>query len=433
MKNIDTLPLTIPDSRKKKKLLTQKNIPHVYLGQGLIFTPPKSADEEFYKFLEEKNISITDNSLDLLRTGSNKEGEVYHSQRAKVVWEQIEKKQNQETNQAFSSFTHDISRKTISSLFSLTESNIQTFQCDSLMMALEATFLSIEKTHKKITHILLPEKYQYSGYFDFFAKINALGSACEILYIPEVQVDGTQDLDALEEIIKNISSDENNLALFIDQEHNNNASGYDRNENLNDALFSLFLQNKSSVIYFGDIAYKGLKEDLLDSYSFIQKCEQEKLHAYFYCSFSKHINYRAAPNFKNILFATQSIEFSTEKILSVFQEISRPMGIGTSSASSQFIYEIIHDKIFQKEIKLLQLYISYIKHSLYKDLQGTELEKYFSSKTFGIFRCLPLEISEKLNEGENLQIITVGQRINILPLGCSKNRKLFIDKYISTQ
>jgi hypothetical protein len=43
---------------------------------------------------------------------------------------------------------------------------------------------------------------------------------------------------------------------MIDQEHNNNASGFDRDSSYNDALSKILKEFQGSVIYFGDNAYK---------------------------------------------------------------------------------------------------------------------------------------------------------------------------------
>lgn len=419
----NTVPCSIPESIQKKEFLEKEKIPFIYLGQGLIFTPPKSADKDFGDFLKSLNISSGKYSLDTLRKGKNKENSVYCSARLDELW-RIYEEDNKE-NEGFGSFLHYISKNLVSEIFSLERSNIETFQCDSLMMALETTFLSIEKTHGKIDYLVLPSKYQYSGYNDFFSKLKSLGSSCEIVFIPEIKNDGTQNLEAIEKIFEKIKINKE-LALFVDQEHNNNASGYDRSSDLNNKLLSIFSKYSENVIYFGDIAYKGLKEKLFSPYNFIKKLEQEKIYSYFYISFSKLTNYRFRPNFKNILFALQSNKFYSSKINNIFSQIGRSMGIGTSGRNSEFMYKLIHDGIFIKEVETLRLYLSYIKFSLQTSFKNTDLEKYFSEKTFGIFRCLPKEIITKLNSGD-LQVITVGERINIWPLGCPKLRKTFVE------
>jgi aspartate/tyrosine/aromatic aminotransferase len=426
----NTVPLSIPESIKKKEFLEKEKIPFIYLGQGLIFTPPKSADKDFGDFLKYSKIKQEEYSLDILRKGRNKESSVYCSARLDDLWKNFEEKKfvNKE-NEGFGNFLHDISKTLISDLFSLEKSNIETFQCDSLMMALETVFLAIEKTHGKVNYLILPSKYQYSGYNDFFAKLKSLGTVCEIIFIPEIKNDGTQDLEKIEKIFEEVKS-KGYLALFIDQEHNNNASGYDRNSELNDKLYSIISTYSENIIYFGDIAYKGLKEKLFFPYEFVKKLEKEKIYSYFYISFSKLTNYRFRPNFKNILFALQSDKFPSHKINNVFSTISRSMGIGTSKKNSEFIYSLIHDSEFIKEVEILRLYLSYIKFSLQKSFRNTNLEKYFSKKNSGIFRCLPKDIITKLNSG-NLQVVTVGERINIWSLGCPNLRKIFVDVCLS--
>ena len=424
---IDTVPLSIPESHMKKKLLELQNVSHIYLGQGLIFTPPRSADKDFSAFLQTKNIDKNVYSLEFLRKNNNKENEVYCSARMQELWSLFEEKQKKSNiqNEAFGSFVYEISKNTISQIFSISEKNIETFQCDNLMMALETVFLSVEKTHGKITTIFLPQKYQYSGYSDFFAKINALGSQCKIMYIPEVKNSGVQDLEKISERVK-YAEKKSEICLFIDQEHNNNASGYDRNIQQNEDLFTIFSKYKKSCIYFGDIAYKGLKESFLEPYDFVQKCSERNIHAYFYCSFSKLTNYRSSPSFKNILFVTQSDALSVQKLKKVLQKIGRSMGIGTSSQSSEFMNLLIKDEIFLKEVEILRLYLAYIKERIFQDLQNTSVQKYFNENTFGIFRCLPVDIIKKINSGKK-QVVTVGERINIWPLGDPEKRKIFIE------
>lgn len=425
----DTLPLSIPESQVKKQLLESKNISHIYLGQGLMFVPPRSADTYFNNFLENKGLSPDTYSLDFLRRNNNKENEVYCSARMLELWTFFEKENSK--NEPFGTFIRTISTNTISQIFSLSEKNIQTFQCDNLMMALETLFLSVEKTHGKITKILLPQKYLYSGYSDFFNKIKALGSQCEIIYIPEVKHSGFQDIEKIKNILENIQkSDKSNtskeICVFIDQEHNNNASGYDRNAKQNNELLQLISEYKNSCIYFGDIAYKGLKESFLEPYNFVQKCEKNNIHAYFYCSFSKLTNYRSAPSFKNILFTTKSLDFSIPKLTEIFNTIGRSMGIGTSSQSAEFINILIQDAQFLKEIEILRLYLAYTRESVFQALKNTDIQAYFNENTFGIFRSLPLEIVKKLNTG-NSQVVTVGERINIWPLGDPSKRKIFLE------
>ena len=102
------------------------------------------------------------------------------------------------------------------------------------------------------------------------------------------------------------------------------------------------------------------------------------------------------------------------------------MGIGTSSQSAEFINILIQDAQFLKEIEILRLYLAYTRESVFQALKNTDIQTYFDENTFGIFRSLPLEIVKKLNTG-NSQVVTVGERINIWPLGDPSKRKIFLE------
>lgn len=418
MKNINSIPQSIPEAQTKKKYYDEQKIPYLYLGQGLIFTPPISAEKDFHSFLRTQSLSPESFPLEPVYKKINTEHEVWYSPEFEKTTQQYKPK-NQKN--AFGTYQYDISKNTIHTLFNIPENNISAFQCDNLIMALESCFLHFyAMAQKKFDAIALPQKYKYSGYIDFYKKIKALqisNPSLEIIEIPEVDENGNQDIKEIQRIFS--SHDTKNI-LWIDQEYNNNASGYDRNSSLNQEILETVRQNPH-VIYFGDIAYKGLKESLFEPYPLVKKIHEAEIFSYFYCSFSKITNYRDTPSYKNILWAsTQANQSQT-----AFSTIGRQMGIGCSSDGAEIVNRVLKNPIFQKEIQTLNLYLQYIKTTVYNEINDPEIKKCFAPHTSGIFRVLPISCIEKINSSTP-SIITVGQRINIWPLGDPQKRQIFI-------
>jgi hypothetical protein len=48
-----------------------------------------------------------------------------------------------------------------------------------------------------IDSIILPKQYKYSGHTDFLASNKKIGLNLDLIEIPEIQIDGTQDLDVI--------------------------------------------------------------------------------------------------------------------------------------------------------------------------------------------------------------------------------------------
>lgn len=415
--NQSFFPQTIPESKDKQAFLQNAHIPHLYLGQGLIFTPPETADIPFQHFLKKKGLPSHLHDLSILRKMGNQENEVYYSPTCKKII--LEQSLETPQHEAFGTFIFPESQKIIEKLFSIRAEDCSTFQCDNLMMALEAVVLSVTHSQKKnITHLILPEQYTYSGYKDFFNKYTGFSTTLQVITIPSVQADGSQNIQKIEEVLEKIKK-KDGRGLFIDQEYNNNASGYDRHEQLNDSLLQVLKQYSQYCVYFGDIAYKGLKETLYEPYPLLSRIHAAKeIESYFYCSFSKITNYRSSPSFKNILFSTQ-------KQSAVFHKISRSMGIGGSSQGVKLMYKLIESEEFQKEVETLRMYLWYITETMREKTKSTDIHHCFSESSSGIFRCLPESIAKKINAGQK-QIVTVGERINIWPLGDPTKQDFFL-------
>ena len=278
---------------------------------------------------------------------------------------------------------------------------------------------------KTINNIILPKKYQYSGHTDFVQSSKDIGLDIKIETIPEIDINGAQDIDGVRKTFEKIKS-EWWLGLMIDQEHNNNASGFDRDGSYNQELVKLLQEFKDTIVYFWDNAYKGLKEDILEPYPLMELLVNQWITAFHYTSFSKIGNYRWTPGFKNILAATPGDLANTESLRGVFNKIQRPEWIWATADGAILMRELVDNEDFQSEVRVLNKYLKYIRAELKQWLDWTWLEDLFSEKTNGIFRCMPPNITTILNSG-NKQATTVWDRINIWPLGDPKNRKIFLD------
>jgi aspartate/tyrosine/aromatic aminotransferase len=195
------------------------------------------------------------------------------------------------------------------------------------------------------------------------------------------------------------------------------------------------------VIYFGDNAYKWLKEDIVEWYDFMKQLINDGVMAFHYTSFSKIGNYRWTPGYQNILAATpwersntgelRTIladiqKTDTKELLAGLTSIQRADGIWATADGAILMRKLIDNKDFQQEVRVLNQYLKYTRDTLKKELEWTQLEPYFSEKTNGIFRCVPSEVTKILNSWKK-QAITVGDRINIWPLGDPKNREFFLE------
>ena len=425
--DINHISSDIPQSKEKQELLKQKNVENIYLGQGLIFVPPETAVQGYNEFLEQNFIDPRDFPLNLVqRKGQG--GDFYNSPRLDAIWKDMQDKQfknGSRSPKAFGTFIRTESRETMEKLFQIDKNEIATMQVDNLMQALRCVQKVIpELIGEHVSRVILPAKYKYSGHTDFTTSAKKVGTDMEVIEVPEIQIDGSQDLKGLEEAFMQVKR-ERRIAIFIDQEHNNNASGFDRNPSQNEDLSKLLKKYEGIIFYFGDDAYKGLKEDILAPYPLMQQLIADKVTAFHYTSFSKVGNYHDTPGFKSILTATQGEFANKEALRDAFEKIQRSEGIGATADGAILMNQLVKDAEFLKEVRVLKLYLMHIRARLSEGLKDTELASLFSEKTNGIFRCMPPDITKKLNSGPE-QAITVGDRINIWPLGDPKDREFFL-------
>ena len=424
----DTTPTNIPESNAKRTLLKKTKTGHIHLGQGLIFVAPQTATNDFNAFLSKADLDPDVISLERIQP-TDLGGAVYNSPQLNQTWERQVSNEflsGQRVPEDFGSFVRAQSRKTIEKLFQIDPENIATMQVDNLMQALRSVQKIIPKlmAGRYASRIILPQKYKYSGHTDFATSCKETGGDMEVVDIPEIQIDGSQDLKTLKDTFQSLKN-EGAVALFIDQEHNNNASGFDRDPKLNEPLALLLKEFSDTVVYFGDNAYKGLKESLLEPYPLMQCLIENEVTAFHYTSFSKIGNYRGTPSYKNILTATPGTLADKDMLESSITKIQRPEGIGATADGAILMRHLVDNPEFKAEVRALNLYLQYIRSSLHEALKGTDLANLFSKNTNGIFRCLPPEITAQINSG-NEQIVTVGDRINIWPLGDPKTRDFFV-------
>ncbi|MFH0776938.1 MAG: hypothetical protein V1936_05020 [Patescibacteria group bacterium] len=416
MSELDKIPQSIPEAQAKKALLEKGGVPHVYLGQGLIFVPPESAMADYNEYLLSQGINPGDFPLDLLmRAGPG--GAVFNSVRAEQVWKEMQKNQIGASGvrkpEAFQSTIYDgVSGKTVENLFGVDGGSIATMQANDLQDGLRRIRSIIAHLGKGyISRVILPKQYKYSGHTDFVNDAKLVGGDIAVTEIPEIQEDGSQDLQTMRTEFEKIKS-EGRVAILIDQEMNNNASGWDRDPKLNEELASLLKEFEGTIFYVGDIAYKGLKEDVLEQYPLMQKLIEKGVPAFFYFSPTKLTFYRKPPSFKSIVFATPGGFADTKKLKDAFQGCQRaPGGIGCTDNGAILMEKLSSDPEFLKEVRTLRLYLKYILASL-------------GSNTNGIFRCREPQVIQTLNSGSP-QAVTVGQRENIWPLGDPKLRALY--------
>ena len=427
--HLNQTPGSIPESKVKRQLLESEDVPNIYLGQGLIFVPPEEAVEEYNAYLKGKDLNPAHLPLGVIQRKGNG-GDIYNSPRLDQVWDKIYREQMKtgfRTPEAFGTFIREQSRGTIQKLFQIDADEIATTQVDNLMQALgnvQAVIPKLAPTH--VSRVILPQKYKYSGHTDFTSRAIEVGTDLEVVEVPEIQIDGTQDLGALKKAFEKIKT-EGRVAIFIDQEHNNNPTGYDRDPAQNDELIKLLKEYEGVVFYFGDNAYKGLKKDVVEPYPLMQGLIDNEVTAFHYTSFTKLGNYRGTPANKNILTATPGTFANKKTLRAAFKATQRSRGIGANEDGAILMNKLVADPDFQKEIRVLNQYLQFTRDSIFKALQGSDLAPLFGPNTSGIFRCLPPEVTAKLNSGDK-QVITVGDRVNIWPLGDPRNRQFFTDK-----
>ena len=420
---LDHVPTSIPKAQEKKALLDGKNIPNVYLGQGLMFVPPESAKPDYEKYLQSQGIDPKDYPLDILRR-AGKGGEVYNSPVAEEMWNALQNTDFWQTPnglvpkrkpEAFQKVSYnEISGETIENFFGIDGNEIATMQANNLQDGLNkirSILAHLAGDGQYLSRVILPAKYKYSGHTDFVDDAKLVGGDIDTLEIPEIQEDGDQDLQAMRRKFQKVK-DEGRIAIVIDQEMNNNASGWDRNPKLNEEFASLLKEFEGTIFYVGDIAYKGMKEDILEPYPLMQELVKKDVSAFYYFSPTKLTCYRKPPSFKSIVFATPGDVANTKDLRTAFKKSQRaPGGIGCTNQGAVWMNQLSKNLEFHQEVRTLRLYLKYILDSI-------------DSKTNGIFRCRDMEIIQQLNSG-NPQVITVGPRENIWPLGDPEIRKLY--------
>jgi aspartate/tyrosine/aromatic aminotransferase len=428
--DINTIPASIPASRDKEKLLQEQGIESLYLGQGLMFVPSSSSNKPYNEYLKSNGFDPAEFPLEIIQK-KIEQGAVYTSPRADEILQEISQEKFAETyvpSVAFDNFIKEKSSNTFETLFKISQEKITTFQVDNLATALSALQKIIPKLYgKPVTQIMLPAKYKYSGHTDFTNSAQEIGLDMEVVNIPAIEIDGNQDLENLKKSFEETRT-AGKIAIMIDQESNNNASGFDRNPKLNSKLSNLLKEYQDCIAYLGDVAYKGMKEDILEPYDLMQTLEKDKVNAFYYTSFSKLTNYRSNPSFKNFLTGVAGDKFSQENLAQAFTGIQRAMGLGCSPEGAILANKLVKDEKFLQEVRVLNKYLQYVRDTMFSSLQKNNmnnLAEIFNPQTAGIFRCVDDKTAEKLNSG-NDQVITVGTRINIWPLGDPANLEKFL-------
>ena len=430
--DLDRVPGSIGDSKTKRAELKQAGITHAYLGQGLVFEPSLSAVPGFEEYLRSRDEDPGEFRLHpLMPTGDT--SNIYNSPRLDRVWQDIVKGQYNGAGQrkpaGFEQFVRAQSRDTMEKLFGLPETEIESMQVDNLQQGLLGMQMLVAELHgRPATGVILPEQFRYPGYdkdFVTWENKRTNGPGLKIVSIPEVQMDGTQDLKALRQVLEQARED-GELLMLIDQEHNNNSSGFDRSIDYNEELSSILKEFSDVVFYVGDTAYKGMKLDILDPYPLQQQLLNDGVTAGHYFSPTKIGNYRGTPTHMSILTLTPGELANTERIRGAMAAIKRAMGIGATEDGAITMNALAHDAEFQGEVRTLNLYLAFVRDRLHGALQGSGIEDYFGPQTNGIFRCLPPEIIAALNSGDR-QAVTVGPRINMWPLGDEELNRIFLD------
>ena len=407
--NINYIPDNIPEAQKKEGLLQEKDIKYAYAGQGVLFIPPESAIDGYNEYLSSQNLNPKDFPLSVLMAAGSTDGDTYNSPTLDKIYEEIRRKPNEggkRANVAFQTRTYNESaRGTVEKLFDIDSTQIATIQSNDLQDSLKLirSILAI-LAGKPVSRIVLPEKYTYPGYdVDFADEIIRNNPDFEIVRIPEVQENGTQNLEAMEISFQTIK-DSDRVAFVVDQPHNNNSSGYDRDPNLNEDLVKLFKKYEGVVFYVGDVAYKGLKEGLNEPYPLMQEFIKQDVNSIWCFSPSKIGNYRAEPSFMNTVFATAGSFADIKKLEEVFNKSERGAGIGVTDEGVKLMQRLATSPEFKKEVDVLSLYLAYIRNVLGK------------SECSGMFFNVREEEARKMNSG-HIQVITVGTRVAIGKFG----------------
>lgn len=407
--NINYIPDNIPEAQKKEGLLQEKNIEYAYAGQGVLFIPPESAIDGYNKYLSSQNLNSKDFPLSVLMAAGSADGDTYNSPTLDKIYEEIRRKSNEDgkrDNVAFQTRTYNkYARDTVGKFFDIDSTQVATIQSNDLQDSLRLirSIMAI-LADKPVSRIVLPEKYTYPGYdVDFADEIIRNNPDFEIIRIPEVQENGTQDLEAMEANFKTIK-ESGRVAFVVDQPHNNNSSGYDRDPSLNEDLVKLFKKYEGVVFYVGDVAYKGLKEGLNEPYPLMQEFISQDVNSIWCFSPSKIGNYRAEPSFMNTVFATAGSFANVKKLEEAFKKSERGAGIGVTDEGAKLMQKLAISPEFKKEVDVLSLYLAYIRNALGK------------SECSGMFFNVTEEEAIKMNSG-HIQVITVGTRIAIGKFG----------------
>ncbi|MFA7681862.1 MAG: hypothetical protein WCX61_02420 [Candidatus Peribacteraceae bacterium] len=429
MSALNRIPSNIPDSKEKKRELDAAGKESIYLGQGLIFRPPEAALADYNAYLIAKGLQPEDYPLKATQV-IGQAGDVYNSATLDETWESIEADQRSSGHrkpEAFGGFAQEKSARTIANLYEIDETGIATTQVDNLMQSLECVQMAIPQLTggQPLSRVILPQQHAYSGHKEFVAKLQTMGLDFEALEISAVQIDGSQDIASMKEAFELVKS-EGRVALLIDQPHNNNASGFDRDLKYNQAISALLKEYAGIVFYFGDNAYKGLKEPLHGAYPLMQQLINDDVMAFHNTSFSKIGNYRGTPSYKSILCATAGKIANTNTLQVALNRTQRGRGIGATADGAILMHELVQKPGFVTEVAVLNEYLQFIRDSIAAGLAGTDLADLFGEQTSGIFRCVPPTIAQKLNSGDR-QAITVENRINIWPLGVKETREFFLD------
>jgi hypothetical protein len=316
-------------------------------------------------------------------------------------------------SEAFQRTIYDeISGATIENLFGLDAKEVATMQANDLQDGLnKLRSIIAHLAGNYASRVILPAQYQYSGHTDFTGNAKLVGGDIDILEIPEIQADGSQDLQAMRRQFEKVKN-EGRVAIMIDQEMNNNASGYDRDPSQNEELANLLKEYQGTIFYVGDIAYKGLKEDILEPYPLMQMLTDKGVTAFHYFSPTKSTAYRKPPSYKSIIFGTPGEAGDTAELRAAFKKSERsPGGIGCTDQGALMMQSLSQDPEFHKEVRTLRLYLKYILNSI-------------GSNTNGIFRCRDPETIARLNSGD-VQAVTVDRRENIWPLGDPALREIY--------
>lgn len=403
---LDTVPQTIPESKEKLAMLKEAGVRNVYLGQGIILTPSQNAEHDYNQYLLSQGISPE--NFPLSRVMQSPQGKIYNSaelikqssEMQPFIKDLIENPQDFKTN-----IYNPIAGETMENLFQIDGKDIATMQANNLQESLHhIRSIVAEISGKPVSRIILPEQFAYSGYdVDFAGNIQKNNADFDVLRIPEVQEDGSQDFDAMREQFETVKK-QGRVSFIIDQPHNNNSSGWDRNPDLNAEFVALLKEYEGTIFYVGDVAYKGMKEDLNEEYPLMQELLNQDVTSFWHFSPSKIGNYRGDPSYMNTLFATPGDFANTKKLQTAFQKYNRAAGLGCSQTGAELMNQLSTNDEFAKEVKTIKLYLEYVRASLGLD------------NVSGMFANVSPELAKTLNSGD-IQAVTVGTRIAIPRLG----------------